>query len=192
MRSCGRMRPAGGRRPATWAPAAASRAGSRLRRRCPAGRRIRRWPLSASGRLYAGPPGTARRGPRRRVPWSCTRPPRHRPAPGRSSGRRRAAPAACSVRRCPAAAHWPAAAGSCGPSTPGVAIRSYPLPCTNAAMTCSNTTRSGHPAAVAAQRVTRMKRRALPADQRAQNSTQTGSSRHDGTTGTGHLDDHGP
>src|SRR5215469_13421867 len=72
---------------------------------------------------------------------------------------------------------------------PAVAIRSYPLPCTNAATTCSNTTRSG------------TRRRWQPsgwpgsnggrsAPSSARNSTQIGSSRHDGTAGTGHLGDH--
>jgi hypothetical protein len=45
-------------------------------------------------------------------------------------------------------------------------------------------------AAMAAQRVRRAERRPFPPIS-AQNSTQIGSSRHDGTAGTGHLDDHG-
>src|SRR5215467_13942766 len=49
----------------------------------------------------------------------------------------------------------------------------------------------GHPAAVTAQRMRRVKwGRSAPSSTR--NSTQIGSSRHDGTAGTGHLDDQGP
>ena len=73
-----------------WAPAAASRAGSPRLRRCTAGCRTRRWPPSVSARPCAGPPATARPVRRRRAP---------RPGP------------APPIR--------PAAAGWCGPSTPG-------------------------------------------------------------------------
>jgi hypothetical protein len=51
---------------------------------------------------------------------------------------------------------------------PGVAIRSYPLPCTKSGHDVLEDHPAGYPAAVAAQRVLRVKLRGLTAGQRAE------------------------